>query len=109
MLPFFDICINRSIVFPQKAFQQMGETFFKTPDNFAKKYLKLSGKKNAQFNKFPRYKSKQRCPGCYRDINMKILLAMLRMPIRTVLVHEQGCRRGYTAEPQAFSAQAQGL
>ena len=40
------------------------------------------------WNKFPRYKSKQRCPGCYRDIKMKVLLAMLKIPIRMVLVHE---------------------
>lgn len=46
MLPFFYIFyISRSIVFPQKALQQMGETFYKTLDMFARKYLKLGGKK----------------------------------------------------------------
>lgn len=46
MLPFLDIfCINRSIVFPQKALQQMWETFFEDLDKFARKYVKLSGKK----------------------------------------------------------------
>lgn len=46
MLPFFYIfCFSRSIVFPKKALQQMGETFYKTLNMFARKYLKLGGKK----------------------------------------------------------------
>ena len=93
---------------PRKHFSRCGRLFLKT-------WISLLGICETQWekmhnsNKFSRYKSKQRCPGCYRDINMKILLAMLRIPTRMVLVHKQGFRRGYTAEPQAFSAQAQGL
>lgn len=50
-------------------------------NKFVMKWLRLSGKNSWFKQMFPRYRSKGRCPGYFRNIYVKILLAMLKIPI----------------------------